>query len=194
MLRPFAALLGLVFLIAAVYSGDHFVRDIDHSNRLDAIHNGSRTLLITLLNAETGERGYVITGNEDYLGPYNTSIGVIDTYLDSLAQLLQTTDTTFPQVPILKDLINKKLDELAATIELRRQSFDQAAAFVNQHLGKNYMDQIRDRLAVLDLWSERGAAIDNMNATFFARSAFVSMILSLAFGIIATFNWKWLRP
>src|SRR5689334_16372634 len=50
---------------------------------------GELTQTLSLLSdAETGQRGYVITGDESYLTPYTSAVANIDSHLDSLSNLI----------------------------------------------------------------------------------------------------------
>src|SRR3982750_1289122 len=45
-------------------------------------------ILSSLLNAETGQRGYIITGDESYLAPYNAGVASVDQQLRHLVELV----------------------------------------------------------------------------------------------------------
>ena len=55
-----------------------------HSNELLLALDNVLTLV---KDAETGQRGYVITGRPEYLTPYRTAVGTISAQLDALARL-----------------------------------------------------------------------------------------------------------
>lgn len=188
--RRIAGLLGLLFLVSAVYTGRHFIDDIDKLVKLQRVRGLTSAVLISLLNAETGQRGYIITDNQDYLIPYRSNVGSISLNVQALEAALLNTDQVSHAVD-LQRLIRDKLDEMAYTISRRQVSLGAAVDQVNQHLGKNLMDHIREHLSVIELWADRSTSAGNANATFYARGAFVSMLLSLAFGMIATARWDW---
>ncbi|HRP96661.1 MAG TPA: CHASE3 domain-containing protein [Rhodocyclaceae bacterium] len=103
-------------------------------------------VLLHLQNAETGQRGYLITGQESYLEPYEAAIRSID---EDLARL-QTLTETHP-VPVqrqhllsLNPLIATKLAELDESIRIRRhEGFEAAKRLVETDHGKLAMDRIR---------------------------------------------------
>ena len=101
--------------------------------------------LKTLLDdAETGQRGYLYTGDSHYLGPYSRAVLAIDPQLDRVAAL--TTDIALQrsQVQQLRSLSHAKLQELAETIALADSGQkDQARAKVVSNVGENIMDDIR---------------------------------------------------
>ncbi|MFA1626375.1 CHASE3 domain-containing protein [Rhizobium mongolense] len=99
-------------------------------------------LLSTLKDAETGQRGYLLTGNEDYLQPYRAALA-------RLPDELATTDVELPEgqsasLVHLQTLADATLANMAETIALRR-SGDAAGALavVETGRGRAIMDEIR---------------------------------------------------
>ncbi len=98
------------------------------------------TILSKLKDAETGQRGYIITGREDYLEPYNQATKNISQQLREL----QTLTPNNPNQATLESLVTQKLAELSETIELRRNAgFAAAQQVVQTDRGKIIMDRIR---------------------------------------------------
>ena len=84
------------------------------------------SLLIGLLNAETGVRGYLITGDELYLGPYFIGVQSASDQLKVLRSLpLDEGQRT--EVAELVSLTNKQLEELANLVEQQRANGPDAA-------------------------------------------------------------------
>ncbi len=101
-------------------------------------------LLSILKDAETGQRGFLITGNENYLDPYNEALTRIETRIDELEHLVGDNVEQTARMPAIVVHIHKKLAELGETVSLRRtQGFDAARAVVITDLGKNEMDALR---------------------------------------------------
>jgi len=75
-------------------------------------------VLLRLQDAETGQRGYIITGDESYLAPYHSAIDTIEQELRDLEGLTIAHDQE-PHVARLRQLIPAKLQELQATIDAR---------------------------------------------------------------------------
>ena len=70
-------------------------------------------LLLSLVDAETGQRGFLLTGENRYLEPYNQAVQVIPIELSKLDALLSSRPDEARDVPPLKSLIDQKLAELA---------------------------------------------------------------------------------
>ena len=100
--------------------------------------------LSTLVDAETGQRGFVITGEDRYLQPYQSAVADAQTHIDRLAAL--TADNADQQADIarVRSLAAEKLAELEESIRVRRASgFAAAQQIVATDHGKRVMDDLR---------------------------------------------------
>jgi len=96
------------------------------------------------IDLETGQRGYVLTGDEAYLQPYETARATLTSRLDNLASLTADNPTHRELMTSLRGFLSQKVDELNQTIALRRdKGFDAALVVVKTGSGKTYMDQAR---------------------------------------------------
>jgi CHASE3 domain sensor protein len=78
-------------------------------------------LLSTLKDAETGQRGYLLSLNPSYLQPFNSAQDRIKKDLQQLAASLDATHKAAPDFSHLLTLIPQKLSELTQTVDLARQ-------------------------------------------------------------------------
>ncbi|HEY4001200.1 MAG TPA: CHASE3 domain-containing protein [Candidatus Xenobia bacterium] len=103
------------------------------------------------LNAETGQRGFLLTGREDYLEPYTTGVTRLDNDLARLRQTAIADPRAQRGVDDLAPQVEAKKAELQATIELRRKGgLDAALPEVLTDRGKRDMDAIRRTLDDLE--------------------------------------------
>jgi len=103
------------------------------------------------VNAETGQRGYLITENPAYLVPYEAGLTAIHGNLALLQSLLPDTPDSRAGMARLSNLSAFKLAEMAATIRLDQDSgYGAAKTLVDNNSGQNALDQIR---AILAQWS-----------------------------------------
>ncbi|MCD6566645.1 MAG: CHASE3 domain-containing protein, partial [Bacteroidales bacterium] len=101
-------------------------------------------ILGDLKDAETGQRGYIITGIEDYLQPYTASLGELSKDVSNLKELTSDNPRQQQRIVELESLIKAKLDYLSQTIQQRRDiGFDAARTIVVSDKGKMLMDDIR---------------------------------------------------
>jgi methyl-accepting chemotaxis protein len=109
------------------------------------------TLLSGLQDAETGQRGYIITGQDSYLEPYNAALKAKGQTIDELRKLTADNPNQQRRLDALEPLVAAKLDELKHTIDLRRdKGFDAAVAVVLSAKGKQAMDDIRKGIAAME--------------------------------------------
>ncbi len=147
-------------------------------------------LLSSLKDAETGQRGYLLTGKAEYLASYYYAISVLPSQLKSLESLTEKDVFEKGNVGRLKRFINEKLAELDTTI----QSFDageheKALAIVRSGSGKTYMDNLRKIIGSIlskenELLIERNARLDKSEHTFDTFSFFGLGFILVSIGMI----------
>jgi PAS domain S-box-containing protein len=107
------------------------------------IVQGADDVFGALRDAETGQRGFLLTGRELYLEPYKKSPGEIIVGLDKLANAVQAR-AEVKRLELLRPLVKNKLEELQQTIDLKRhQGTEAALALVLTGRGYVLMSQIR---------------------------------------------------
>lgn len=108
-------------------------------------------LLSEMKDAETGQRGYVITGDDIYLEPYKNALGAVAATLGDFQKLTADSADQQRRLATIKPIIDAKFAELKQVIDLRRnQGFEAAAKIVQTNSGKTHMDQIRAIVAAAD--------------------------------------------
>jgi CHASE3 domain sensor protein len=115
------------------------------------IRTGLADLLSVMKDAETGQRGYLLTGEDSYLEPYSGALSAIKIAFADLKNLTSDNPSQQRRLAAIAPLIDGKLAELKRTIDLRRtQGFDAALKVVLTNEGKTFMDQMRDIVAEAD--------------------------------------------
>ncbi len=156
------------------------------------ITNRADDLLTEVINAETGQRGYALTGDEAFLEPYLAVQDRVGAHLEELRQLTGTP-VAQPHLDALGPLIGAKMADLAEIIALRRGG-DTSAVFaaVRSGRGKRLMDAIRGEIRAL-LEIEEGALArhdaefhTNMRRLFgvIAVTSGVAVVLAVAFAFL----------
>ena len=120
---------------------------VDHTHEvLEAVD----MVVISLKDAETGQRGFVITGEERYLEPYNGALERIDEEIAHVRELTIDNAVQTGRIDALKVPVAAKFAELLETIELRRnEGFEAARDVVLTDAGKQIMDDIRVLIATI---------------------------------------------
>ena len=161
---------GAAVLLAIVAASTWLAaRTDDHAtaaarNRELRIAAGS--ILTTMLEAETGQRGFLLTGEPGYLAPYEGAFPRIQTGLDRLRQLTAVDRAAADTIARLQGLVDAKFDEMKRTVELSSAGQRaEALEIVRSDLGKTVMDGIRDLLGELGGQAEArvGQLLDGLN-------------------------------
>jgi PAS domain S-box-containing protein len=104
-----------------------------------------------LKDAETGQRGFLLTGDPKYLTPYNVAVTQIEPHLQHLTTLTADSSAEQAHIPELRRLANEKLAELAQTIALFRSGKPgEAKALVLSDTGLRIMDDIRKQISAME--------------------------------------------
>jgi len=121
------------------------IKWVSHTN--EVIYTSER-LLGSLKDAETGQRGYLITLNPSYLTPYYSGKQESITRLNELKSLTSENPEQQERLSTIEMYINHKHDELGQTISLAEQDrIDDAIKIVLQDKGKILMDKIRENIS-----------------------------------------------
>jgi signal transduction histidine kinase/DNA-binding NarL/FixJ family response regulator len=126
-------------------------RSIQHLVADNRLNDHSRDVLMSLGNlfsdlqdSETGERGFVITGENNYLEPYNEALPKIDHDEQDLKNLVTDNPTQQRLLKSIHGVVEKLLGQFKHVNEVRRtEGFAPAQALVLGGHGKQYMDEIR---------------------------------------------------
>jgi PAS domain S-box-containing protein len=142
-------------------------------------------LLAGLVDAETGQRGYLLTGEETYLEPYHVAIKSINRTIGDLRSLTFDNPNQQKRIQTLEPLVAQKLAELQLTVDLRKKEGPASAhKVVLEGSGKRAMDRIR---AVLSQMTDEEKALlrartekTNQSVTRSVRTVFVGTFLSIS--------------
>ena len=144
-------------------------------------------LLSQVQDAETGQRGFLLTRDERYLAPYNAALRAIPVKLDEIAGRMAGNIGQLKRLERLRHHVEAKLSELEETIAIfRARGTDAAIANVASDRGKAEMDAVRAQIAAMALAEGdiRAQRIAEMEGT--QQRAFASTVLSAILGIVLT--------
>ena len=112
--------------------------------------------LSTAEDAETGQLGYILTGDENYRQPYNRAISEIDGRLQRIELLTVNDQPQEAKLVELRQHTELKVDELRRTVQFRReQGIEASRAVVAAGVGRQEMDKIRSLVAAMQLYENR---------------------------------------
>jgi CHASE3 domain sensor protein len=188
-LIPVAAV--VVSFIFAIYGNNQrgwIEYDIQRRFKLVRQYND---LLKLMINAETGERGFLLTKRTEFLEPYNEAVTNIPLQIENLRQTILEEPGEKPRLERLnslatiQDLINQQLASLKKTQEYQINNERREALFEHLQNGKKLMDSIRDNLGEMqerdaELLSER---IDEINSI--RKRDYILVFVTLLVGLLA---------
>jgi PAS domain S-box-containing protein len=154
-----SSLLVILFVGRAAINGK---ADLVHYH---AVIGELQETLSTLKDAETGQRGYLLTGKDKYLVPHEQAVARIHQQFKTLEMRARAGELSPQDVTTLWHLTSQKLDELQETIILRRTlGLPAALAVVETDFGQNKMDSIRGQVAKMTGAEERALSSANQSA------------------------------
>lgn len=169
--------------VSAKVSMQRMVDTADWVNHTYEVKANLADLKKQLVDAETGQRGFIFTGQEAFLEPYSAAL--VD-YADTLAQLealVQDNSEQTERLEQVDQLAEQKFAELAETIELKRNAQDaELMALVLSGKGKQIMDEIRVLVAEME---DQENALLEVRQQDAERAAFLSDAIALGGTLIA---------
>ena len=165
------------------------LRTIERNNaRVDGTRQallGLERILSLLKDAETGQRGYLLTGRDVYLDRYRIARAGLSGALEALPSLGLNRGDERPQVDELRRDVAAKLDELERTIERRRESgLEAAQAILNTDEGKRLMDRARAEVSLLESEESRVLGERTQASREAIQDAFVSIGVATTLGVV----------
>jgi len=149
-----AGLVLAILLINALVSYRATRRLIDNERLVGHTHEVLSELddvMSTVDDAETGERGYLLTGEKSYLEPYQSAVGAIHARVEKLVQLTADNPNWQAHLPALEREIADRLDNLKSQIDRRKSGrADGARQIVMSDVGERQMDDVRHDIAGME--------------------------------------------
>jgi len=196
----------MVLLGAAAFLAVQFSEQQGENRRLlldtYAVMDTARTLLAAVQDAETGQRGFMITGRQIYLEPYRDAMGTIPGSLVRLRELVEDRPGQVRRVADLEKRIVEKLDELRTVVQLVDEGRRQAAAdLIQSDEGRIVMGDIRSltREIIVEENAMLSLRVDRANAaqhgTFYSAlgATIVGLLLLLAGTVVLLASNRRLR-
>jgi signal transduction histidine kinase len=108
-----------------------------------------------IVDTETGQRGYLLSGNSKYLTPYSNSTAEINKSLDKLRELIQNNSEKSAIYQQMVQHISRKLAELELTVRMRKDGNEDAWKYLfSTDIGQQEMETIRKYITELTAVSE----------------------------------------
>jgi diguanylate cyclase (GGDEF)-like protein len=143
--------------------------------------NKSEKLLSTMTDAETGQRGFLLTGDIAYLEPYHRGVSFAEENLKVLLELTNDNQGQQERLLNIQKIMNKKFDELRETISWvsggKEQGKEAALVIVKKNTGKKYMDDIR--MALVEFNNEELVLLEIRKGDFKEYRAYITTLIGI---------------
>ncbi len=161
---------------------------VNEQEKRGALHR----LMQQVLDAETGQRGYLLTGDDRYLQPYSDATAKINGMLDALRSQYIGDNAQLARFAELSRVVSRKLGELEVTMKIRGVGGDNEnwMQVVRTDLGREYMNATREialdmietasnRMKVTQLQIDRSLTISRIGVTLAALLFLLAFVLYL---------------
>ncbi|PLT26575.1 ATP-binding protein [Pseudoalteromonas sp. MelDa3] len=171
-------------------------KSLDNTNMLTA---AIEQLHLSIVQAESGQRGYLLTEETDYLTPYYDAIGQIEAQTDHVKSLHSEIDGQAERIAQLLVLVDSKIKELKQTVNLALDDKERRAIYVlNTHKGRElykqireYVNEIQDRELLFKVSHfSKLAQIKNEAKITFAITAITSLLLIIGMFVMTRLNLR----
>jgi signal transduction histidine kinase len=156
-LKKFAALKSAISLPLAILAAAFmiFINEASFQQSTQAVGNMEKAqqtrsaitrLVRQVLDAETGQRGYLLTGDPRYLEPYRAAVGDITENLNVLQQIFLSQPALIGEFDTLSRHVSRKMAEMDLSVRMRKEGNDDGWKFVlTTDVGKEEMEAIRNQ-------------------------------------------------
>jgi diguanylate cyclase (GGDEF)-like protein/PAS domain S-box-containing protein len=182
-----ALVLALVGLTFSYVSGGRYVGAVAWVEHTQQVEQSLESMLSGLKDEESGQRGFVITGNPEFLDQLKQAQNVTDRELDSLGRLMLDNPSQVERLRRFAPLLREKRVFIARTIELRQAgAVQEVVELIHSGRGKHLMDQARKLVTEMKAEERRllarrsEAAVRTQHETVFA----IAICALLVFGLI----------
>ncbi|HEY9616809.1 MAG TPA: CHASE3 domain-containing protein [Microcoleaceae cyanobacterium] len=181
----FGSVFAVIVVVGTVskFASDRLVESnqwVTHTYKVEAELRGLEKILV---DAETGQRGYLLTRKEEFLQPYYAAIKDMDTAFETIRKLIQDNPAQVERLNQLHTATQAKIDNMEKTIAMSHNGqYPQAVAIVSSGQGKQLMDKVRDELGTM---IDVEAQLLEIRKTSADQAATLSMLVTIG-GVLAT--------
>ncbi|HEY4203024.1 MAG TPA: CHASE3 domain-containing protein [Devosiaceae bacterium] len=184
-----ASLLMIIFAAGtALYLVRGFDRQVDEMVHSYDVRDAARDLSQAITDAETGQRGFLLTLDERYLAPYNLALATMDSRLQTLMGLTEDNPLQHLRVVAISGDIGSKRIEMETTVTLAKDGhLQQAKEMILTDTGQRQMDSIRQGISQL-LETQSQLLVERNDNLAHLRTMLIGVILvALAAGASLTY-------
>lgn len=187
----------LVLVVLGVFSYLSTQRLMDSAtleSHATRVVNTAERVIKAMVDMESGQRGFLLTGNETFLEPYYEASANIDGYLNALDSLIDKGSSQHARLDTVRTLVSVQQQWIQNVIALRKKSFADAQALVATGEGKRNTDAIRKAItniqnAEMGAFRSRSTITDTSVQQFqYSFIGLVAVMLIITFYLFYTIN------
>ncbi|MBV8051558.1 MAG: CHASE3 domain-containing protein [Acidobacteriaceae bacterium] len=184
------SLIGLVMLLVITGVSIWTLREVAESDfwvdHTREVINTNEQLLSDVKDAESAERGYIITGDGGYLDPYRSAFGDSQHSIQKLLELTKDNPSQQERLTDLHALIAKRMDVFNTALQQRKTSgFTAAEAVVVAGQGRTVMKQIRESSSRIADEEDRLLQTRTRTRQVRLRNGFIATLFAAVVALIA---------
>jgi signal transduction histidine kinase len=198
----YQTLLCVVCVLFLVINGVSLVRNLEGLNaandrqaRADRVAGRLQYLNLLVTDAESGMRGYFLSGSDTYLGPLRTAQRELDREFDTLKGLLADNPSQQKSLVQLRTLVTRRIGLMNQALNVYRYGgLDDIVAIARSQEDKTQMDEIRLQVVIMtgeqnELLSARGAAFYEL----YRRTALLGIGINIAALLVLVLFYNLIR-
>ncbi|MGK6341453.1 response regulator [Chryseobacterium sp. DT-3] len=177
----------LILIASSVASYLSIQRQMDHRESLSQSRRSItavKDVLVALLDAETGSRGYQLTGKESFLEPYNRSLSEFSKAIERVKSLDISDQKQLQRLNDLEKNVNSNIDNLKQFVQNRRNGIIMTQQQIL--LSKSYMDRCRQIVRDFVQYEENQLEIKNKDLNRSSGTTVMFIIVSAIAAVIVT--------
>jgi two-component sensor histidine kinase/CHASE3 domain sensor protein len=184
-MRRIAVLASLLLVLAAVAASMFIVIGMDRqmveTGKAYEVRRQAREFMLALVDAETGERGYIISRDKAYLAPYSAATGRMNETWDTLVTLARDNPEQLARLESIKPRLDAKRDVMSGAVELVNAGrVADAIAMVRTDTGIELMDEIRQIMRAFISDEDTRLQARNVELSVTRQWLYAAMVLALA--------------
>lgn len=157
------------------------------------VRQGISELIFLFSDAESAQRGYVLTGKSEFLEPYRLAVRKTPELYSRLRQLTSDNSDQQRRLETLKPLLDAKIERMRQTVEAREsRGFELANRLIQDGSGKDLMDQIRGVTGEMDQQEAQLLDLRRAESETNAQTAQASILGGSVLGLLATCLVAWI--
>ncbi|CEJ70133.1 Autoinducer 2 sensor kinase/phosphatase LuxQ [Chryseobacterium oranimense G311] len=177
----------LILIASSVASYLSIQKQMDHRESLSKSRRSItavKDVLVALLDAETGNRGYQLTGRESFLEPYNRSLNEYGKAIERAKALDISDKNQQERLHALEENVKNNVDNLKHFVQDRKNGIVMTQQQIMQ--SKSYMDKCRQIVRDFVQYEERQLEIKNKELNRSSSTTVLFIIVSAIAAVVVT--------